>query len=111
MNFIVTSEAMRPASPDSRQCFYYQQPINQPHKQTCVLIKKKVLVRMTVEYEIEVPASWNKQMIEFFRNEGSWCSDNALNELENLSEDKGCLCSVMEFECLVETGNSYLDEA
>jgi hypothetical protein len=74
------------------------------------LINKMVRVRMTVEYEVEVPASWDRHMIEFHRNEGSWCSDNALYELEKLAEDKGCLCHAMWFECLDEHGNAYLDE-
>lgn len=110
MQFIVTEKAQRPADPNSGKCFYCRQPIGAPHKADCVLINKKVKVRMIVEYEVEVPADWDKQQIEFHRNDGSWCSDNALYELGKLSEQNGCLCSVMEFECLNDQGEPYLDE-
>lgn len=109
MDFIVTEKAMRPAS-DKRQCFYCQQAIGEPHKPECVLIHKMVKVRMTIEYGIEVPADWDKDQIEFHRNDGSWCSDNALDELKEVSELGGCLCHVSEFEYLGGDGEPYLDE-
>ncbi len=75
-----------------------------------MLIKKKVLIRMTVEYEVSVPASYDKGDVEFHRNEGSWCADNVFDELEALCEEHGCLCGVVNFTCLRDTGEHYLEE-
>lgn len=107
--FIVTDKARRPAI-DRPVCFYCLRPVGSPHKGDCVLIKKKVLIRMTVEYEISVPASDYKGEIEFHRNESSWCADNAFDELEALRDKHGCLCHVAKFTCLRDTGEPYLDE-
>ena len=107
--FKVTKEAMRPAS-DKEQCFYCGQKMGESHKDDCVLIKKKVLVRMIVEYEVEVPNSWDEEIVMFHRNEGSWCSDNAISELEELSGSGQCLCSKTEFEYIGEESDPFLDE-
>lgn len=60
---------------------------------------KTAKVRMVVEYDVWVPDSWDKHDVEFHRNEGSWCADNAIEELQGLSGAK-CLCSRAKFECL-----------
>lgn len=62
--------------------------------------KKKATVRMTVEYEIDVPANYDKRMVEFHRNEGTWCSNHAIEELRALAGAGGCLCGQMKFECI-----------
>lgn len=110
--FVVTEKAMRPASP-LRQCFYCNQAVGAVHKNDCVLINRKVRVRMTVEYDIEVPAFWDADRIEFHRNEGSWCADNALPELEAFftGGDHPCMCDATRFEYLGEApGEPYLNE-
>lgn len=110
--FIVTAAAQRPASMNGK-CFYCHQPIGENHKDDCVLINKKVRVQMTVEYEISVPADWDKEMIEFHRNEGSWCASNAVNELAELfdSDDRDtCMCSAAHFEYLSDAGEPFLSE-
>jgi len=100
MTFIVTEKAERPAGPKG-QCFYCGRAVGAAHDESgCVLVQKKVKVRMTVEYEIEVPAHWAQMDVEFHRNEGSWCADNALRELERLSEEQGCLCPIVQYEYL-----------
>jgi hypothetical protein len=70
------------------------------HLDDCVLIEKKIKVRCTIEYEISVPYCWDKQRIEFHRNEGSWCSDNLISELTQLSETEGCLCYCATYEVI-----------
>ena len=109
--FKVTEKAMRPAS-DKKQCIYCQQPIGSDHKADCVMIKKKVKVRMVVEYVVDVPASWGKDMIEFHRNDGSWCANNAITELEELfdQDDAPCMCNAATFEYLDDESDSFLDE-
>lgn len=107
--FIVTEKAMRPAS-DKRQCFYCQQTIGEPHKADCVLITKRVKLRTVIEYEDEVPADWDREMIEFHRNDSSWCADNLLKKLENISEKNGCLCPIQHTVYLGMTSEAFLDE-
>lgn len=110
MKFVVTESAMRPASKD-RQCFYCQQPIGAHHKDDCVLVKKTVRVRMVVEYDIEVPAFWDSDLVESHRNEGSWCADNAIEELQKIQEIDGCLCHRTHFEHVSDAGGIYLEES
>ena len=106
---IVSPLAMRPAS-TLQECFYCHEPIGGQHKPECVLLKKRVKVRMIAEYEIDVPNHWNKHNIEFHRNEGSWCADNAIEELEALAKAHGCLCGVMRFEYIEDTSGEMLEE-
>ena len=100
--FKVTPEnGPRPAgSPD--HCFYCEVPVGGYHDSECVLRIRTVVVRMTVEYEIEVPESFDKDLIEFGRNEGTWCASNAMKELDKLIEDDGCLCNFARFEYVRE---------
>ena len=107
--FPVTEKAMRPAN-NIRQCFYCHQPIGESHKPNCTLVQKKAKVRMIIDYEIEVPAFWTEKYINFHRNLGSWCADNALYELEKISEEEGCLCSRSVFEYMGGDTAPYLDE-
>lgn len=110
IKFRVTEKSQRPARKDGT-CFYCNQPIGGFHEFTCVLISKKVKVRMTVDYHVEVPAYWDSHMIEFHRNEGSWCMNNAIQELENISNKNGCLCETnMNFSCEDSSGEAYLKE-
>lgn len=95
--FEVTEKACRPLGPPGH-CTYCGAVLGSLHKVDCALISKKVLVRMTVEYEVDVPFHWGKEEVEFHRNEGSWCADNSIEELERLAQDKGCLCGVVKFE-------------
>lgn len=63
---------------------------------------KKVIVRAAIEYEIEVPNDWDKDKIEFHRNESSWCQSSMIEELTDLCNNKGCLCGHVRFEYLRE---------
>lgn len=107
--FKVTGLATRRAS-KNLECFYCKQPIDGLHKPDCLLIRKRVKIRMVVEYEIEAPNCWGKYDIEFQRNEGSWCADNAIYELQKLSEDSGCICGHVEFEYIGDESSPYLNE-
>jgi hypothetical protein len=107
--FTVTEAAMRPAS-SQLQCFYCQQPIGGHHKQDCILISKKVLVRMIVEYEVDMPACYGKEEVEFQRNESSWCANNAIDELREITADGACLCGVTEYEYIKDASEPYLQE-
>lgn len=89
---------IRPAGPQD-QCLYCHQKVGKPHEKDCVILERKVKVRYSYEVEIEVPWYWDIDQIEFHRNEGSWCADNSLQELENMTE-KDCLCRVFNCEVL-----------
>jgi len=106
--FKVTEKAMRPAS-NKKECFYCNSKIGRFHEDDCVLVKKKVKVVATIEYEIEVPADWTEDNVHFHRNEGSWCTDNMIGELEELSKDE-CLCFKVMFECEDSNGEPFLGE-
>ena len=99
MNSLVLQDddGIRPAgNPD--ECFYCHQKVGTPHKNDCVILNRKVKVRYTFEIEIEQPHSWDKQQIERHRNNGSWCADNAVSELDNYPGS--CLCPVFHCEVL-----------
>jgi hypothetical protein len=107
--FVVTAKATRPHSVHG-QCCYCHQPLDSYHKADCVLIKKKVRARMTFTYEVDVPGDWGKFEVEFHRNDGGWCADNAIKELQDLAHKEGCLCNSVQFECLDAKGKVYLEE-
>ena len=111
MSFIVTEKAERPLGKPGR-CFYCHREIGEPHEETCTLVRKKVLVRLTVDYEVVVAAGSTKEEVEFHRNDSSWCMSNAINELQELFGDKGkdCLCPHATFEWLGNESEPYLDE-
>lgn len=108
MKYKVTEKSKRPAS-SKEQCFYCGSLIGENHKQGCVLIIKKVLVKATIEYEIEVPSNWKRSNVEYSRNEGTWCSSNIIDELIKLSEDH-CLCNKVVYKYVKDCGEEYLEE-
>jgi hypothetical protein len=106
----VSKKAERHAGPTG-ECFYCQQKVGEHHKDTCVLIHKKVKLQVTIEYEVSVPASWDPEMIEDHRHESSWCADNAIEELQKYTEDNNtCLCHHATFKHIEDIGEKYLEE-
>lgn len=101
---LVNDDGIRPAGKPG-QCFYCQQKIGHPHKQDCVTVQKKVRVRYSFDIEIVVPHFWTKSIIEFHRNESSWCADNAIRDLEKFMNHPGtcCLCDFFNCQLLEET--------
>jgi len=109
-------DGIRPAG-DPGSCFYCNQKIGSPHREDCVIVTKRVLVRIksfddavTGMWELDVPYCWDRSMIEFMYNDGSWCADNIFDydsvawdqpnakELLNLMSCGGCLCDKIRFE-------------
>lgn len=89
-HLVAPSYGPRPAGRDD-ECFYCQRPVGELHDLGCVLRLRRVVVRMTVEFPVEVPDSWTAEDIEFHRNEGTWCATNVLPELEAAIPEDGCL--------------------
>jgi hypothetical protein len=111
MNYTVSILSKRPAS-DKEECFYCHEAIGSNHKADCVFIRKKVQLRMTVEFEAIVPNHWGKKMIEFHRNDGTYCADNDFRELiESAEKAGGCLCGITNYEYLKDVGQEFLDES
>lgn len=109
-NWPVEDFGIRPAGP-SDKCFYCGELKGAVHKEGCVIRSRTVLVKATIEYLIEIPEDWDTDQIEFHRNEGNWCSNNLINELQSL-EDKGvdfCNHSYFEFvrEATVEDEHDF----
>ncbi len=84
------------------ECCYCKMPIGVQHETDCVLRIRTVMVRMAAEYPISVPESWSAEQIERHRNEGSWCSGNALDELREICGEGACICWLTEFEYIRE---------
>lgn len=105
--FEVTEAAMRPASTE-RRCFDCHQQVGGVHAKGCVFVVKTAKVRVVVEYEVEVPADWDADMIEFHRNESSWCAGDTLAELAQIND--GCLCGRARFKCIDAGGEPRLRE-
>ena len=58
-------------------------------------------VKLTVEYEVERPDDYDADLLDFQLNEGSWCGDNALRDIEEyLEKTEQCLCNIGEFEVI-----------
>lgn len=100
-DWTVGKEGIRPAGPPDR-CLYCGEPEGRTHKPTCAVRERTVVVRMVVEYVVLVTESADQEMIEFHRNNGRWCANNALVELEHLAERVGCLCDHARFELVRE---------
>jgi hypothetical protein len=108
--FLVTPLAKRPAAPNENRCFYCLQEVGSFHKHDCVLVKKKLRVRVVIEYLTEVPAYWNKEAFEFHHNDGTWCKSNLIKELQEFDYEVGCLCHCAQFEMLEDSDKYYLKE-
>ncbi len=60
------------------KCFYCGEP-HPKHKDDCGLVRRSVVLRMSIEFVAAVPQSWDKDQIEFHRNEGTFCSANDID--------------------------------
>jgi hypothetical protein len=88
------------------QCLYCKSVIGQEHARDCVVVKKRVRIKVTITYEVDEPYSWTAEQIESHRNNGSWCGNNALQEIENYTEQFGCLCEHAHFEVIEVTDDT-----
>ena len=118
MQFTVTAHAQRPARMDGT-CFYCSQPIGAEHKLDCVLVVRRVKVRMIVEYDRYCPADWDKDMIEFHLQDSSWCATNAIDEIKEFAKDSKradevddypCICEIAKFDFVGIVGEPELKE-
>jgi hypothetical protein len=113
---------IRPAGPQDA-CLYCRSRIGEPHGRECVTVTKRVemCVRASLPngeivtglWQLDEPHSWDARMIEFHKNEGTWCAGNFLGERNNGSVNwndgapwplltiaaiDDCLCGILRFE-------------
>ena len=62
-------------------CFYCNRRIGEEHAWTCVIPRRRVRLRATIEYEADVPRSWDEGTITFVKNEKG-CLGNTLQDIE-----------------------------
>lgn len=101
-HWIVSDYSVRPARPDGT-CFYCRAPLGTEHNIGCVIRSKSVLVDVKIRMVIEVPEDWGPDLIEFARNESSWCASNIVKDIVAQEEHMGCMCGITEI--------TYIDEA
>lgn len=116
-------DGIRPAGrPD--ECLYCRQKVGSPHGRECVIVKKRVEMKVIVSlhdgkaftglWQLDEPHSWDSSTSDFHKNESSWCANNFMNEratgavtwdgeapwdqLAALAEEGDCLCSALRFE-------------
>ena len=94
-------DGIRPAGPPD-ECFYCHQHVGQPHTKDCVCVTKLVKIRYTFEVEVRVPHCWDAHDINFHRNKSSWCSSNALDDIQAYALDCACGCCTARFLEVVE---------
>lgn len=58
------------------------------------MLKQTKTIRITIDLPMEFSADWDNEMIEFNLNDGCYCSDNLIGELQNYSRRNGCICRI-----------------
>ena len=99
-NWEVKEEGIRSEVPN--QCFYCKQLKGSQHLGECVVRKQTVIVKVSIEMLITDPEYWDKDMVEFHKNRGSWCANNIIPQIEAQAEKMGCLCPTFHTEFIRE---------
>ncbi len=94
-------DGIRPAGRPNA-CFYCNRNIGEPHSSHCVAVKKLVQVRYVFTIGVYIPHFWGKSDVLSHRNGGSWCADNALDEIGSAISDSRCLCGNFKCESMHE---------
>lgn len=112
----VTEKAVCPSG-DADGCCYCKEKIGASHKTDCVLRRRTVVVRLTIEYVTTIQEDDGEppENALFFWNEGRYCMDTALEDVrafvfdEEAGDDPddprkthGCICPVATLEYVRE---------
>lgn len=100
-NWTVGDYGIRPAGKPT-QCFYCGIEKGGIHKEGCVIRKRTIVMEMKINIVMDVPEDWDEAMCNFHKNEGTWCANNILHDLNAMKERMNCLCDVAEFKYLRE---------
>ena len=63
---------------------------------------KKIKINVSMNINIEVPEEWDKTMIEFWANEGTWCASNIIRNIIKFKKENGCLCDCTKITYIEE---------
>lgn len=74
------------------ECFFCLQKIGENHKENCVCYRKLVVIKVEFEYTYETYVNQTPEKLEFYLNEGTYCADNLLEDLQKVSNANGCIC-------------------
>lgn len=74
----------RPAG-DPGECFYCRREIGEEHAWECAIPTRRVRLRATVEWETEVPRSWDADTIRFVTREKA-CVQNLAREIGKFAD-------------------------
>ena len=62
--------------------------------------EKERIIRITIDLPMKFSTDWDDNLIEFHLNESSWCFDNLIDQLEQYSEEHGCICKICSAKVL-----------
>ncbi len=89
---IVTADDVPPAGLPG-ECFWCYAKIGEPHKYECSTVTKPVEVAITITGVIDVPISWDADMVELHMNRPTNCINN---QLDYIQRDAFCFCGLAE---------------
>lgn len=87
----VKPDDVRPARPDGT-CFYCRVPLGGEHNKGCVIRTKTIVQDFTIRLVLRVPEDWDAAMIDFHKNDSSWCASNIVERIKSVDTDERCLC-------------------
>ncbi len=117
-------DGIRPAGKPN-ECFYCRNCVGSPHGQDCVMITKRIEMKviatmpegdtLTGTWEFNEPYDWDVHMSEFHKNESSWCAGNFVhcngNEAEGIVKwDGDSEQNWARIEALEAEGSCLCDE-
>jgi len=76
-------------------CLYCRMPVPN-HSAECTIPRRTVVLEMKIKFVATVPANWDKEMIEFHRNDSSYCSSNDIRQIYEESEKDPDICATCQ---------------
>lgn len=67
------------------ECFYCRRRLGEEHTWECVIPTRRVKLRATIEYEAEVPRSWDADFVHWQKNEKA-CLSNVVSDIKEFSD-------------------------
>lgn len=73
-------------------CLYCRQPVPD-HSPECTVPQRTVVLEMRIKFVASIPANWDQSMIEFHRNDSSYCSSNDIEQIYKESIQTPGICT------------------
>lgn len=103
-SFLVADDGSTPGRP-LVACFYCRARVGQEHGAGCVMRRRTVVLRATVEFVARAPEDWDAEMVRFYYQDGTWCASNLPSMIEEHlgpDEDHRCICASTTVEFVRE---------